>query len=232
MKMLSYPYGWILAGGFFFLIVIVLVLTSNVVIKGHVKRVGHNDDAEVTVKALYGLIRFHYEVPVIKWSSGMSLKVKEQMDATNAGIDTWKQFEDEIDKEKVVKSIDKFKRILYLTRDLKGWAKNTLSRVKLTEWQWVTSLGTGDAMWTAMATGAVWSIKTSILGLISQMVQLSSQPAMSVEPDYKHPSFTTEWSCIAQIRFGYAILAGLQLLVRMKKWKGGVKTWQNILFRA
>lgn len=230
--MLGYPYGWIMAGGFFFVIVVLLALASPVVIKGHVKRVGHNDEAEIKVKALFGLIRYRYKVPTIKWSGMMSLKVEEQVKASNAGINTWKQFEDEINKKKVENAIDKYKQILHLTRNLKGWAKDTLSRVKLTQWHWETSLGTGDAMWTAMATGAVWSIKTSILGLISQMVQLSSQPAMSVEPDYKHPSFTTEWSCIAQIRFGYAILAGLQLLVRTKNWKGGIKTWQSILFRA
>ncbi|RIX53442.1 DUF2953 domain-containing protein [Paenibacillus nanensis] len=227
----GYPYGWIMAGGFFFLLVIALAIASPVVIKGYAKRVGENDVAELRVKALYGLIRFRYKIPIVKWK-GLSLKVEEQVKATNAGIDTWEQFENEINKEKVERAIDKYKQILHLTRDLKGWAKDTLSRVELIQWNWTTSLGTGDAMWTAMATGAVWSIKTSILGLISQMVQLKSHPAMSVEPDYKHPSFTTEWSCIAQIRFGYAILAGLQLLARMKKWKGGIKTWQNILFRA
>jgi hypothetical protein len=55
---------------------------------------------------------------------------------------------------------------------------------------------------------------------------------MQVNPVYDRPAFTTEWSCIAQIRFGYAILAGLQLFIRLKKWKGGVKLWQNILFKA
>lgn len=229
--MLGYPYGWILAGGFFFLLIGWMVLTSPIVITANVKKVGNNDDAELKCKALFGLIRYRYKIPMMKFT-GMSVKVEEQVSASNAGINTWKQFNDEIDADKVESSIEKFKQILQLTRDLKGWVKGTLSRVRLVEWKWTTTIGTGDAMWTAMATGAVWSIKGSIIGLLSQMVQVQHEPEMKVTPQFQRAAFATEWSCIAQIRFGYAILAGLQLLVRMKKRKGGVKAWQNILFKA
>ncbi|RJE89997.1 DUF2953 domain-containing protein [Paenibacillus sp. 1011MAR3C5] len=226
----GYPYGWIWAGGFFLLAVIV-VLSSPVVINGFVRRIGENDDAELSVKALFGLIRYRYKVPFMSMD-GLAVNVDEQVSASGAGLNTWKEFNDKIDPDKVVSTIEKYKQILRLTKDLKGWIKDTLARVHLTEWRWTTSLGTGDAMWTAMATGAVWSVKTGILGLLSQMVHVKSGPVMEVHPNFSQPAFRTEWSCIAQIRFGYAILAGLQLLVRMKKWKGGVKAWQNILFRA
>lgn len=229
--MLGTPYGWIMAGGFFVLLAAVAVLMSPIVVNGYVKRVGKNDDAEISVKALYGLIQFRYKVPIMKWS-GMAVKMEEQVSAKSAGIDTWKQFEDEINADKVVRAIDKMKDILHMVKDLTGLMKKTMMHVKLTDWRWSTSVGTRDAMWTAMATGAVWSIKTSILGVLSQMMQVKNHPNMSVHPNFNHPSFTTEWSCIAQIRLGYAILAGLQLLVRMKKWKGGVKAWQNTLFKA
>lgn len=228
--MLGHPYGWIWAGGFFLLLV-VIVLSSPVVVNGFVRRIGNNDDAELSVKALFGLIQYRFKVPFMSMN-GMALKVNEQVSASGAGLDTWKEFNDQIDKDKVVSALEKYKQLLRLTRDLKGWARDTLSKVNLMEWRWSTSIGTGDAMWTAMATGAVWSVKTGIIGVLSQMVQLKNGPIMEVKPNFNQPAFTTEWSCIAQIRFGYAILAGLQLLVRMKKWKGGVKAWQNILFRA
>ncbi|CAM4502987.1 hypothetical protein FHS16_004518 [Paenibacillus endophyticus] len=229
--MLSYPYGWMTAASLFFLLILIMVLSSQVVIKGHLQRIGHNDDAEVNIKALFGIIRYTLKVPIIQFT-GTSVQLKEEVSKTSAGINTWKEFNKDIDADKVVSGIDKLKHLLEMTRNLTGWARKTLTKVRLLEWKWHTSVGTGDAMWTAMSTGLVWSVKTSIIGLISQMVKLQAEPQMKVQPIYQRTAFTTEWSCIAQIRFGYAILAGLQLLVRMRKMKGGVKAWQNILFKA
>ncbi|WP_424766116.1 DUF2953 domain-containing protein [Paenibacillus sp. sgz302251] len=220
--MLSYPYGWITAAGLFFLLILMVLLFSPVVINGHLRRLGSNDDAELNVKALYGLIKYRVKVPTIQFT-GTSVELKEQVSSSNAGIDTWKQFSEDIDADKVVNAMERFKHILQMTIDLTGWARKTLTKVRLVEWNWNTSVGTGDAMWTAMATGFIWSVKTSVIGVLSQMVKLKTEPKMIVQPIYQHPAFTTELSCIAQIRFGYAILAGLQLLVRMKKVKGGVK---------
>ncbi|WP_141501014.1 DUF2953 domain-containing protein [Paenibacillus luteus] len=229
--MLGYPYGWKTAAGLFFLFILIIILRSKVVIKGHLKRVGSDDDAELNIKALYGIIRYRYKVPIILFT-GTSVQLQEQVTKAKAGIDTWKQYNEEIDAEKIARSIDKFKHLLHVTRNLTGWARKTLTKVHLLEWNWTTFVGTGDAMWTAMTTGAVWSVKTSIIGLLSQMLKLKTEPKMNVQPIYQGAAFRTEWSCIAQIRFGYAILAGLQLLVRMRKTKGGVKAWQNILFKA
>lgn len=213
------------------MLIIIVILASPIVVNGKVRWVGEDEDAELNIRALFGLIRYQYKIPYVRFT-GKSLKLEEEVNQSDVGINTWKQFNDEIDAEKVTSFIDKFKHILYITRDLKGWIRGTLSKVNITEWKWSTAVGTGDAMWTAMATGSLWSVKTSIIGVISQMVHVKAQPMMEVSPNFQKAAFATEWSCIAQIRFGYAILAGLQLLVRMKKWKGGVKAWQNTLFKA
>ncbi|MCU6710058.1 DUF2953 domain-containing protein [Paenibacillus sp. J5C_2022] len=227
--MLATLYGWIVACGFFMLLFIAML--SPIVITAQFAKQGKNDEIELRVRGLFGLLAYKMKVPVMKWQ-GDALKVVEERGKAGAGIGSWKHDEEDIDAEKVASGIERFKDVLHLTRNLKVWAKRTLARVKLVEWRWSTSVGTGDAMWTAMATGLVWSVKSSIIGLLSQLVQLKAQPVMSVNPDFARPAFSTEWSCIAKIPFGYAILAGLQLLVRMKKWKGGVKAWQNILFKA
>lgn len=227
--MLGTLYGWIVACGFFLLLAIAML--SPIVITAQYAKQGKNDEMEIRVKGLFGLLSYKLKVPVMKWQ-GASLQVEEDSRGIGVGINSWKHNEEDIDAEKVVSGIEKFKDALRLTRNMKEWAKRTLAKVKLVEWRWSTSVGTGDAMWTAMATGLVWSVKSSIIGLLSQLVQLKAQPVMSVNPEFARPAFSTEWMCIAKIRFGYAILAGLQLLVRMKKWKGGVKAWQNILFKA
>lgn len=229
--MLSHPYGWILAGGLFFVVLVVAACSSRVVINGHVRKIGNNDDAEVRIRALFGLLKFKYEIPMAT-IEGMSIKVQEEVSTKNAGIDSWKKYNDEINPEKVASALDKMKQVLALTRDLTGWLKKTMTKVELTRWSWSTSVGTGDAMWTAMATGAIWSVQSSVLGILSQFVQVKAEPVMAVQPIFNRSAFATEWSCIAQIRFGYAILAGLQLMLRVKKTKGGVKAWQNILSKA
>lgn len=87
-------------------------------------------------------------------------------------------------------------------------------------------------MWTAMATGALWSVKTTTLGVLSQFVKLKAEPKVDVKPIYAQPCFTTEWSCVAKIGFGNAIMAGIHLLVRLKKAKEGVQAWRTLLFKA
>ncbi|GBG12078.1 hypothetical protein PAT3040_06939 [Paenibacillus agaridevorans] len=230
--MFSHPYGWIAAGGFLISLLTITVCASRVIIIAHAKRIGSNDDAEVRIRALFGLIKFKYQIPTAKLE-GLAIKVQEEISTQHAaGRGTWKEYNDEINPEKVVSSIEKMKQVLQLTRDLTGWLRKTMTKVELTKWNWSTSIGTGDAMWTAMATGVVWSVQSSVLGVLSQFLQLKAEPVMTVNPLFNRSAFATEWSCIAQIRFGYAILAGLQLLHRMKKSKGGVKAWQNILSKA
>ncbi|WP_168119198.1 DUF2953 domain-containing protein [Paenibacillus sp. HB172176] len=230
--MLGYPYGLMMTGGVFLLLLLLTsILSSPITMTGHVRKVGNDEFAEFKVRALFGILHYQYTVPSM-FFTGNSLKFKKKVSQEGAGIASRQEERDEIDAEKVESSIDKYKQLLQMTRDMKGWVKDTLRRVRLLDWQWSTTVGTGDAMWTAMAIGAVWSVKTSLLGLISQMLHVEEHPRLTVHPVFQYPAFSTEWLCIAQIRFGYAILAGLQLLVRMKKWKGGVRAWQNILFKA
>ncbi len=229
--MFDTPFGWIMISGVFFALVLYIVMVSPIVIDGHYRRSGNKDDAAFTVKLLYGLIKYRVNVPFVRFT-GKSLQLKEKISTTSAGQSDSHKQQEEIDAERVARLIDQWKQLLEMTRDFTGVVKHALERVDVLRWRWITSVGTGDAMWTAMATGLVWSIKTSGIGLLSQVVHLKSSPEMQVNPVYDRPAFTTEWSCIAQIRFGYAILAGLQLFIRLKKWKGGVKLWQNILFKA
>lgn len=230
--MLSHPFGWLAAAGLFFLVILAItVILSPVTIHAHFQRNGHNDDAEIDIKAIFGLLKYHHKIPIIKFT-GSSLLVKEEVSTKNPGVNTWKQYNEEINADKVAKGIEKFKHILQITKNLKRWVKQTLMKVEILEWKWNTSIGTGDAMWTAMSTGMVWSVKTSILGFFSQLVKLKAEPNMSVQPVYQHNVFTTEWSCKAKLSYGHAILAAIQLYIRMKKSKGGIKIWKKLLFKA
>ncbi|WP_158453710.1 DUF2953 domain-containing protein [Paenibacillus beijingensis] len=228
--MLGYLYGWIIT-----LVVLLLLaaalMTAPIRIRGEIRRVGSDDDMEFSVRALFGLIYLKKRIPILRFT-GTGFDFRQENDKLDIGGEGYESLLDRIDVQKMTEMIENSKKMLLRTEDLTGWIRQMLRRVNLKEWKWNTSVGVDDAMWTAMITGMIWSLKTTSIGVISQLVRLTSTPLLTVEPDYRRAHFSTEWSCIAQIRFGYAILAGLQLLLRMKRAKGGVKLWQNILFKA
>ncbi|MFX3633532.1 MAG: DUF2953 domain-containing protein [Candidatus Pristimantibacillus sp.] len=229
--MLGYPYGWIIAAVIFVLFISMLILLSPVVAHFQLQHQSDNDDIEIQIKALYGLLRYEVFIPTIEFS-GRVLRFHEKMLKSGPGISKTNEKDEGIDKDKVDHAIDTLKKVLHLTNNLPSWIMQSLNKVKILEWNWSTSVGMGDAMWTAMTTGFVWSVKTTLLGVISQIVHLKSEPSMAVQPIYDKRSFTTELSCVAKISFGAAVLAGLHFFARAKKSKESVKEWKNILSKA
>jgi hypothetical protein len=80
-------------------------------------------------------------------------------------------------------------------------------------------IGIGDAVYTGVAAGALWSIKGSIIGLLSNYLRMKEMPKLMVQPNFQQMITSTDLSCMFQFRIGYAILAGLKLV---KWWKGGL----------
>jgi len=233
IAMLSMPYSWmfwLLAAGLFFLLLGTIIAVSPVVIDAESRKEGNNDEIEVVIKALFGLIRYDLKIPVIRFT-GRSIIFKKESSSSNAGIPSSAENENEIDAEKVQRAIDKLKAIMQLTYDLRGIVSDSLSKVRLLEWKWRTSVGTEDAVWTALATGFVWSAKSAITGIVSQVMTLAAPPQLEVTPQYNKAAFKTEWSCKANIRLGYALLALMRLVKRMKKNKRSFSVWRSILFK-
>ncbi|RAP76436.1 DUF2953 domain-containing protein [Paenibacillus montanisoli] len=231
--MLGYPLGWMIGAGLFFLLLLIIML-SPVVIKGHMKRIGTDDDAELRIRALLGLIHYHWQLPVMRFK-GMSVELKKEMTAENAGGGSSDVKMQRMDAQTIMRSIDMTQMMLKHTDDLLGWVRKTLNHIQLTELRWKTAVGTDDAMWTAMLTGMVWSVKTTALGIISQLVRLTAEPNLTVEPVYQKTYFATEGQFTAKVSFGYAIIAIMLLFIRIKRAKGvpgGMIGLQRILLRG
>jgi hypothetical protein len=222
-------WAWIL------LVLAVLVLAawvSNLRMEMHYSRVGENDRFYVYVHGLYGLVRYKYDIPMIKFKGlyqGIDLKT-EHVNELNSNL--MGEHYNNIDREKILKYYRKFKEILKATLDMKEWIKDTMAQFCCTDMKWITKVGVGDAPETAITTGLVWTVKSSILAYMFKYIHRDVKPDVRVIPMYNQTFFSTELSCIAQIRLGQAIFAGLHLLVRIMKVKGGIKAWQNILSKA
>lgn len=231
--MLGYPYGWLIAAGLFFLLLLI-VAVSPVVIQGNIKRMGNDDDANLSVRALLGIINYQWKLPIAKFK-GMGMEYKQEITAENLGGAQQDTSNKQVNAHTIMRSIDMVQMMLKHTDDLIGWVRKTLGHVQITDWQWRTKVGAGDAMWTAMITGMVWSVKTTSIGVMSQILRLIANPSLAVEPVYDKAHFSTEGHFTAKISFGYVIYAGVRLMMRIKKAKGlpkGIIGWQRILLRG
>lgn len=231
MSMPDHWLGWLIVVLLPFLVLAALTAVP-IRAKAEGQRKHGDDNIVLNVRTLFGLVKFNWEVPVMKLS-GSGLKVEELSQIEGGSLlHTGTRKDEEIGFSKINDFLHNCWNLLKQTDQLTALVRKTLGKVSITRWEWRTRVGTEDAMWTAMATGMVWSFKTSALGILSRLVRLRAEPKMEVQPEYRAPCFETSFSCIAEISLGNAILAGLQLLVRMMRTEGGVRLWQNILFKA
>ncbi|WP_438351313.1 DUF2953 domain-containing protein [Paenibacillus sp. FA6] len=215
------------------LLLIAVILFSKIKVDVWVRKKGKDDEVVFKIRMLYGLIRLHYELPMLKIEN-LEKGIKVEVDKSkNIGQEKEAHNETQVNKRKVDHWLNVFHQILEATESLKAWLEKTLSRLSISKLEWSTHFCAGDAAYTAVASGMVWSTKAFIVGWLSHHVQLKKSPRLFVVPTFDdHPHFTSEMSCIVQISCGYAIYAGLVLIVRVLKVKGGVKRWKSILSKA
>ncbi|MNZ71972.1 hypothetical protein D3C78_903390 [compost metagenome] len=226
---------WIWIGSILLLllIVVVLLLTSVITVSLRITKKNWDDSVIVDVKMLYGLIIFHYEVPAIVLKNLQEGVWIEKSHNDNILKGHTSNEEQVINQEKVHEWTNEFREVLAATKGLKKWMRNTLKRMTIRSLDWSTNIALSDAAHTATLTGALWGVKSVIVGFLSYHINLLQRPKIFVVPIFgSRPLFTTEFCCIAQIRSGYAIYAGLVLIVRVLKVKGGIRKWLNILFKA
>lgn len=220
-------YVWIVVA----IIVIILILLigiilSNITFTLWFSKHNKNDQAVLDVKMLYGMVNMHYEMPSLVFENmknGFLMKLEKR-----SSIRRKKETSDKtrINKRKVDIWAKDVKIMLRSTASLKQWFNRTLAHVKVHKLDWSTNISTGDAAWTAIVTGSIWAIKTTLIGWFSYRVRMKQNPRLFVVPVFKdEPQLATELSCIAQISCGYAFYAGIVLMFRVLKVEGGLKRW-------
>ncbi len=231
--------GWMIAGSLFF--AVLAAAFSYIKAECFFYKKDQNDELTVRVRALFGLVKYELHIPEIHYT-GLAVKLRKHKSFQGFVKPASKQAEssaaadpmsnEEIAPHDVLHYWDQIQRMIRAARNLKSWSRLVLKRIEIMSWNWQTSAGVQDAMQTAVISGSIWTIKTVITGAVSSSTLFTCKPRLDVQPNFSHPSFTTSFECIAQIRLGNAIVAGIELLIRILKTKGGIKAWQNILFKA
>lgn len=219
--------GWLI--GILLVTVILIVLASKLEVRIHLTRRDADDDWSVKFRWLYGLVRYTIKIPAVRWKDGEGLELKKRevskgkVQAKNKPV---------IDSHFIKKEYRKLLDLLHNTFGLSRWIKETLKHVRCRELVWHTQLGAGGAVETATIIGLVWSLKGSIVALLSNYIKLAVQPRLQIIPHFNESRLDTVFSCIFNIRTGYAIVAGMLLLIRIVRIKGGMKVWRSTLSRA
>lgn len=90
-------------------------------------------------------------------------------------------------------------------------AQETEKRGKFSRFTWGTVLGLEDAALTGMATGILWGIKGTILGLLQRSYKFDrTKHHVMVLPSYNLPGWETMLDCIFTVRMGHIILGGIK----------------------
>lgn len=222
-------WGWMLAGG---AAVVIALLLSKVSFELFYSRVKDNDRLYVYCKAVYGLVQYRFEVPVITFKGlekGIMLKeehVNERGDRLMA------EGTQEINKDKVLRFFRKAKIFVEATYHMRDWLYDTMSKVTCTKLIWSTRIGLGDAPETAITTGVVWTLKSSLLTFLFTHIKRCGNPQIHVIPDYQNTVFTTELTWKGQMRFDQACASLVLFVVRAFKNRGSFKAWQKILSKS
>ncbi|SDM26842.1 DUF2953 domain-containing protein [Bacillus sp. OK048] len=205
---------WLLAVLIFIILLLFLIICSKVTIRFNYYHHNDNDDLTVEFSVWFGLIKFKKNFPLIKIDDNSpSIVVKENSSENGAPTKV-----EQIKKDDIITYLSNTKEILQHVINMNVILKKFMKRIIVKHFEWHSLVGVGDAAHTGVMTGAIWTIKGSIIGILSHFLKLKEMPTMSVTPHFQLAIIQTRLTCIFQFRIGYAILAGLKLI---KFWKGG-----------
>lgn len=197
------------------IIIIVLVILTRIKVKIHYQREYDNDKLVVKLTAWFGLIHYTINIPAITLDTdSLSVKVKESQGTSDQ---TKMKQNKEFTPEDLIAN---FKSMRMLLKQVIGFHKivrRFLKRVQVKQFEWHSLLGLGDAAHTGVLIGSCWTIKGSIIGLLTMSLHFQKMPSYTITPDFQNERFETDFFCILYFRVGQAIMTGIKLL---RYWKG------------
>ena len=220
---------WIWIGCFIVILLLVLILLTK--LKVHIKysHAQDNDSFKIQLKAWFGLLRYTFDVPLIKVDENSPSIVVEEETKTGKEENMNSEKRSQFFAQDIINGLKDMEKLLKHVVSLHRIIRHFLKKVSISHFEWQTVIGTGDAALTGVLTGAVWAVKGSIIGIISHYFKLKVNPTLSVQPHFQLPVSQTSFQCMLQFRIGHAIFAGIKLI---KCWKGGRPQFKSRLLSS
>jgi hypothetical protein len=211
--------NWLVIALIIIILFILLIIFSKLTIRLNYFHHNDNDELKIQFRIWFGLIRYTMNVPLIKIddnSPSIVIKGNTQMGDTSENEPP--TIEEQITKDSIVSQLTNAKEIMQHVVNMNVIVSKFIKRIVIKHFEWHSLVGVGDAAHTGIITGALWTLKGSVVGMLSNFLRLKEMPVLSVTPHFQMAIIQTRITCIIQFRIGYAILAGLKLI---KFWKGG-----------
>jgi hypothetical protein len=213
-------------------IAMLLFLSSHMKFRFVLIRESMDDQISIDARCLFGLVRKRILIPMIQFNNVVDgIKVEaDYIDTKNQQLINSK--EESITTRSIKEYFENALSLLKNCFQFHEWFVDTISHVKCTQFLWKTQVGVGDAPETALATGMIWGLKSTLLGFLARFIELAVRPEIYVTPRYNETRFSTHVRVFMQIRIFYVAIAGCRLFYRIIRVKGGIKTWRRVLFKT
>lgn len=201
--------------GILLALLLVLLLFTPITLEVHYKREGKDDRLHVGVRALFGLIKLGYDVPILTMMERTGKIAVKKDPAKNMP---------KHQKGWVSLTVDKlqkmFSRIRTIRRRIGKYKKAIHHLTKTYEvhsFKWTTLFGTGDAADTATIAGLGWALKGFIASNIYTFFTVKKKLQYNVRPHFQAKGFATELSLTVKIWLGRTIVRMLPLALLFLK---------------
>jgi hypothetical protein len=193
------------------------MLVTTLHIKIEFTHTQDNDHLRATLRA-YKFLSYSIDVPMVKVDKeDGSLQYEKQQNPSSKAQQSEPIDRNKITPTEIINRIQNMYDFLQKVVGLHIIVRIFLRKITVHKFVWNTWIGTGDAAFTGMLTGGVWSLKGNIVGLVGHFMKLKGEPELSVTPFFQQKTSQTKLLCMFSFRIGHAIGAVLRIV---KYWKG------------
>ncbi|MFY4774590.1 DUF2953 domain-containing protein [Metabacillus sp. RGM 3146] len=209
---------WLISISCFLILLFIIILFTKVTITVFFKHSDKKDEQlKVKIRAWYGLLRYTIDIPVLKFNTSQASIDMEKEKKAGKENKEGSESKEKVTPDDAIKGIKDIKELTRHIVDLHQIVRKFLKHVKITKFEWVSEIGTGDAAGSGIAAGLGWSLKYSMFAVIDKYFTVKHEPVFHITPNFHRMCANTMLNGIFHFRIGHAILAGVRFV---KYWKG------------
>jgi Protein of unknown function (DUF2953) len=204
---------WILIILTIFISLFILLMISTLHVAIHFVHRNDNSDIQITMR-MYRILKYNLHIPLVQIDAqDHSIKIKEEKQSS---IGRKKEKKKKISFKKLKNQYLMFQKTLRHVQNLYHILVQFFKKIKISQLEWHSAIGLGEASSSAIAAGTVWGLKGIVLQLFNIFFRLKGTPSISVAPVFQGMHSETRLSCMVSFKIGHAIVVMLKIL---KSWR-------------
>lgn len=208
-----------------FVLIFFVIYFTTLTILIRVHKSDKRNEAIFIFKCWNGLIRYEIKIPFLKIDDDGPNVVFEEDKKSGNNPKKEKKETKKVTPEEVTDSFSDMKTLLEHIKAMHKIVASFMSTIKISNFKWETMFATGDAAKTGMATGLVWTTKSTFISVLSSFFRLMNRPLIHVQPVFQGKGLESRLSCMVQFRIGNAIKAGFKMI---RYWRGGKAKFKTL----